>query len=105
MRTLRDLLPKKEYTPVQASVHKHLDEKTVFYIAKKVLEEEYGMKGSENIIPLAYKEKQLFLSTRSSLWGNEVWLQRDDLKQKINNRLGEEAVLQIKVKRDGSFSN
>jgi hypothetical protein len=100
MRTLRDLLPKKEYATPSSQSRGTLDEKTVFYVAKKIFGEEYGVKGSENIIPLSYKEKKLFLSTRSSLWSNEVWLEREGLKEKINNRLGEEAVREVKIQRN-----
>ncbi len=99
MRTLKDLLPKREYTKSSLEVRGELDEKTVFYIAKKVFGEAYGMKGSENILPLSYREKKLFLSTRSSLWSNEVWLEREALREQINNRLGEEAVREIKIQR------
>jgi len=62
--------------------------------------EEYGIRGGENIIPTLYKEKKLFLSSRSSLWGNEIWLERDRLKEKINILLGSDAVGEIKLNRD-----
>ncbi len=77
-----------------------VDEKTLFYICKKVLVEEYGIRGGENIIPVFYKEKQLFLSPKSSLWGNEVWLQRESLKRKINALIGAEAVVAIKISQE-----
>jgi hypothetical protein len=54
MKNIKDLLPKRQVTtkvPV-------LDEKTIFYIAKKVLVEEYGLRGGENIIPSLYQEKK-----------------------------------------------
>jgi hypothetical protein len=101
MRNLKDLLPKKRYAPEgKAQQQEILDEKTVFYIAKKVLVEEYGIRGSENIIPTFYKEKKLFLSARSSLWGNEIWLERDRLREKMNALLGSEAISEIKMGRD-----
>jgi len=101
MRNLKDLLPKKRYAPEGKGQHQEiLDEKTVFYIAKKVLVEEYGIRGSENIIPAFYKEKKLFLSARSSLWGNEIWLERDRLREKMNALLGSEAISEIKMGRD-----
>ncbi len=96
MRTLRDLLPKKQIFSATKNV---LDEKTVFYIAKKVLTEDYGLKGVENIIPTLFQEKKLFLSARSSLWGNEIWLEKDRLKEKMNKLLGTEAIQEIKIDR------
>ncbi|MFZ3032174.1 MAG: DciA family protein [Candidatus Moraniibacteriota bacterium] len=98
MRTLKDLLPKRQGV-IRKSEETHFDEQTVFYIAKKVLGEEYGLKGSENITPTLYKEKKLFLSSRSSLWGNEIWLERERLQEKINRLLGSEAVREIKIDR------
>jgi len=46
MRTLKELLPKKQHSPL-----KGIDEKTIFHIAKRILVEEYGVRGGENIIP------------------------------------------------------
>ena len=101
MRTLKDLLPKNKKNPrFIAGLGENIDEKTVFFIAKKVLVTEYGVRGGENIIPTLYKEKKLFLSSRSSLWGNEVWLERQSLREKMNSLLGGEAITEIKLGRD-----
>lgn len=93
MRTLKELLPLKK-TTLHAET---LDEKTVFYICKRVLIEEYGVRGGENIIPSFYKEKKLFLTPRSSLWASELWLQRDRLRDRINIMLGCEGVIEVKI--------
>lgn len=93
MRTLKDLLPQKKNTIFPGD----LDEQTVFYIWKKVVMEEYGIRGSENIIPQNYKNKKLFLASQSSLWGNEIWLQRDFLRKRMNEIMGNEVVVEIKV--------
>ena len=98
MRTLKDLLPKRPRA-TQGGQTAHFDEQTIFYIAKKVLSEEYGLKGGENIIPTLYKEKKLYLSSRSSLWGNEIWLERERLQEKMNKLLGGEAIQEIKIGR------
>ncbi len=98
MRILKELIPKNRVT-LKKNTLSQLDEQTVFYIATKVLKEEYGFRGAENIIPSFYKEKKLHLASRSSLWGNEVWLERDRLKEKMNNLLGTEAVVEIKIDR------
>lgn len=62
-----------------------------------MLVEEYGIRGGENIIPSLYQDKKLFLSSRSSLWGNEVWLEKERLRDKMNTWLGTEGILEIKV--------
>lgn len=64
-----------------------------------MLVEEYGIRGGENIIPSLYQDKKLFLSSRSSLWGNEVWLEKERLRDKMNTWLGTEGILEIKVDR------
>ena len=52
MRTLKDFLQKNKKNPHFISkVELQLDEKTVFFVAKKVLVTEYGVRGGENIIP------------------------------------------------------
>ncbi|OGI15122.1 MAG: hypothetical protein A3E38_01655 [Candidatus Moranbacteria bacterium RIFCSPHIGHO2_12_FULL_54_9] len=94
MRTLKELLPKKNHPRAEA-----LDEKTVFHIAKRIIVEEYGVRGGENIIPVLYRDKKLFLSPRSSLWASEILLQRESLCKRINGTLGTEAVQEIKMSR------
>lgn len=98
MRTLKDFLPKKRYTTTSGRIVQ-LDEKTIFYIARRVLSEEYGLRGGENIVPTLYKDKKLFLSSQSSLWGNEVWLERERLREKMNTLLGSEGIVEIKLGR------
>lgn len=93
MRTLKELLPLKK-TVLNPEI---LDEKTVFYICKRVLIEEYGVRGGENIIPSFYKEKKLFLTPRSSLWSSELWLQKDRIRERINIMLGCEGVVEVKI--------
>ena len=96
MRTLKDLLPKHQHLP---ETGRRVDEQTVFYIAKKILMEEYGLRGGENIIPTLFKEKKLYLSSRSSLWGNEIWLEKERLREKMNMLLGAKVIEEIKVDR------
>lgn len=93
MRNLKDLLPKKR----TLSTAVEIDEKTIFHIAKRILIEEYGIRGGENIIPSFYKDKKLFLSPRSSLWANEVYLMKDRIARRMNEMLGDEAVKEIKI--------
>lgn len=94
MRTLKKLLTKKRLFAPQ-----EIDDKTIFHIARRVIMEEYGRRGGENIIPVLYKEKKLFLSPRSSLWSSEILLQRAYFCQQINKLIGAEAVKEIKITR------
>ncbi len=74
-----------------------LDEKTVFYIFKKVVKNEYGKKGEENLRPDFYKSGKLFIKTRSSNWASEAWVNRQDIIKKMNQELSAEEVKEIKI--------
>lgn len=101
MRILKDLLLKPKTLKIsEKEPPLIIDEKTVFYIVKKIILEEYGIRGGENIIPTLYKDKKVFLSSRSSLWGNEIWIEREHLREKINLLLGEGVILEVKLGRD-----
>lgn len=99
MRTLKDLLPTKHRIARKKSKVFSIDEKTVFYVVRKIIQEEYGLRGGENIIPTLYKDKIIFLSSISSLWGNEIWIERERLRGKINLLLGDEVIREIKIAR------
>ena len=75
----------------------NIDEKTIFFLAEKVLLSQYGMRGRENISPKFWKEGKLFLFSQNSLWAGEVWTNRESIRAKINKEIGEEIVSEIKV--------
>lgn len=93
MQSLKDLLPTKKINIVP----KVLDEKTIFFVCKQVLVEEYGVRGGENIIPTFLKEKKLFLSPRTSLWASEAHIRREHLVRRINDLLGSPVLVEIKI--------
>lgn len=94
MRNLKDLLSEKRTNTGKVF---SVDEKTLFFILKKVVKELYGTKGVESIIPITYKEKKLFLQPRSSLWANEITLEKKKLIQRVNELLEGEAVEDIRL--------
>jgi len=91
-------MPKKRFASSEKKKGS-IDEQTVFYIAKKILAEEYGLRGVENIIPTRFQEQKLYLSARSSLWGNEIFLEKERLREKINTLLGGGVIQEIKIDR------
>jgi predicted nucleic acid-binding Zn ribbon protein len=97
MKTIKKLLSQKQ-KQFSSQKEKEIDEKTIFHIARRVITEEYGKRGSENISPIFYKDKKLFLSPRSSLWASEIMLERTHLCKQINKTIGTEAVREIKIK-------
>jgi hypothetical protein len=73
------------------------DEKTVFFLVEKGMAELYGVRGRENVSPRYWKNGKLFLSCRSPLWANELWITRESLRERINAELGYEGVKEIKT--------
>lgn len=91
MKKIGELFNKK---PFQKGV---LDEKTLFFIIKKVIRNEFGEIGCENVFPDKIIEKTLILKALSSLWSSEIWLRKDYLVKKINQEAGDELIEKIKI--------
>ncbi|GBE16967.1 hypothetical protein BMS3Abin15_00791 [bacterium BMS3Abin15] len=91
MKKINQLLKHKEFRKTV------LDEKTVFYIFKKIIKHEYGKKGEENLVPDFYKNGKLFIKTQSSNWASEAWVNRQDIIKKINQELNTKEVKGIKI--------
>ena len=100
MRALKSFLQKKKTAVSQKLPKQELDEKTVFYLWQKVVEREYGKQGVNNIRFGFYKNRILFLKIASSNWRNEIWLQKDFLREELNKKIGEKEVKKIVVKND-----
>ncbi len=77
-----------------------LDEKSIFYFFKKIIEKEYGDKGAANLQPDFWKGKKLFVKTKSSVWANELWLNRKEIAEKINKEIGSSEIDEIKIKNN-----
>lgn len=96
MKSISEMMKSKSRT--QAGPKRiDADEKTVFFLAERVVLGLYGVRGRENIVPRYWKSGKLFFSCQSPLWANELWLTRETLSQKINQELGSEVVKEIKV--------
>jgi len=73
-----------------------LDEKTIFYVFGKIIEEEYGKNGVKNFKPFFYKNNKIFVKCPSSSWKSELWLNKGEILGKINRELGAKEILDIK---------
>lgn len=93
MKKLADLLNLKK-TPAKAAV----DEKTIFYFFNKIIEREYGNKGLANLRTEILKNKKLFIKAKSSVWANELWLNRGEIIKKINKEISSPEIDEIKIK-------
>ena len=80
MRNLEDLLNQKR----KPQKNKELDEKTIFFVFLKVIQELYGTRGEESLRPLRVHEKKIYVRPESSLWANEIYLQKEKLLKNTN---------------------
>lgn len=96
MRAFKDLVSKTATRSVKGKI---LDDKTVFFAFERVVVEWYGIKGKENIFPEEWKEGSLFIRVRSSLWLNELLMEKEKLIKTVNNFLGTDQIKNISLKR------
>ncbi|MFA5993522.1 MAG: DciA family protein [Parcubacteria group bacterium] len=92
MKLIKNYLSKKNIFQI-----KNLDDKTIFYIFKKVIKEEFGNMGVVNLRPEYYKDKTIFVKSDSSVWSSELWLNRDKVVRKINTEIGGKVIDRIKI--------
>ena len=106
MRNIKDLFQEKgkQQTTLTRNT---VDDKSVLFLFRKIFGELYGVKGQENIIPVQIQNKKLFLKPRTSLWANEVLLEKDMLIKKLNEALEQEYIEDIIItqKSEESFKS
>lgn len=95
MKKLGSLLKKNILT--QSAAPTAIDEKSLFFIFKTVIKQEYGRQGEEQVQPHFWKDKKLFVKTGNSNWANEIWLNKEYLVRKINKEIGWEEVREIAI--------
>ena len=97
MKTLKTLLQKKSQRGAQRGAMR-IDDKTIFFIFKKILQEEYGSVGLEKFKTDYFLNKSLHVKASSSAWAAELWINRNKLIKKINLELGGEYIERLKMK-------
>lgn len=93
MKSLQSLLEKRKNT-----AKKNFSDKDVFYVFNRVVQEEFGNVGAEKFQASFWKNGLIFIKSESSVWANELQLNRGKIVRKINEKLGEGAVKGIKLK-------
>ncbi len=76
-----------------------IDEKTIFFLVEKILEEEYGKRGVASVVPRYFDGRKIFLSCKSSLWVEEVTAFQSDLLRRLSEQ-GVDGVTDIKVSHE-----
>lgn len=74
-----------------------MDEKSIFYLFQKIIKEEYGNQGFQKLKPVFLKNGKLFIESQSSVWANEIYLNRENFVQKMNQEIGEREIFEIKI--------
>lgn len=98
MRVLRDLLSQPTAQSKVPTLPKgEVDEKTIFFLFNRIIEEQYGKRGCSVIHPSRYQDRVLSLKVASPLWANELSVQELVLRKRLNEALDEEVVQAIRV--------
>lgn len=50
----------------------NIDQETICYIFRQIIKEEYVKQGAENIVPVFFKDKKIFVKTAGSTWASEI---------------------------------
>lgn len=73
----------------------YIDEKSVLYVFEAIIKEEYGKQGVENIKPMFFKDKKIFIKVSGSTWPNEILLARKRIVAQVNRELGGEEIIDL----------
>ena len=93
MKALGDILYQRKVGKKQI-----LDDKTVFFVFKKVIEKEFGQLGKQKFTPDYFAKRVLFIKADNSIWSAELWTNKARIIAKINEEFGEIVVENIKMK-------
>lgn len=93
MKSLSSLLDKRKKKPKLS-----LTDKDIFYIFNRIVKEEFGNVGANNLQADYFKSGTIFVRAKSGVWGNELFMQRESMVRKINKELGEKMISEIKMK-------
>ncbi len=98
MQSLQSLLRAKNVSSSKELYNTLVDDKTVFFIFYKIIQEEFGRVGKENFQADYFSHKKLFIKSKSAAWASELWLEKERIMKRINEELGGVCVLELKVK-------
>jgi hypothetical protein len=90
MKTLGSFINKKNL--VRGPI---VDQQSVFYIFQIVIKEEYGRQGVENIVPVLFRDRKIFIKSSGSALVSDILLKRSQIIGKINKELGGEEIVDL----------
>lgn len=95
MRSLKDFIGKREGAVQPASI----DDKTVFFIFRKMIREEYGTRGIAELEPVSFVDGVLSVKANNPLYSSELWIRREKVREKMNVALEQDVVLELRLVR------
>lgn len=98
MKSLSSLLIQHDNNALEKEeLEKVIDEKTIFFLFNKIIEEQYGKRGRTVIFPAKYQEKILLVRVASPLWAQELITERGGICRSLNKSLGEEVLVDLQI--------
>lgn len=71
--------------------------KDVFYVFEKIIKQEYGIRGVKNLKPTFFKNGKIFVKSENSVFASELLLSKNEIIQKINQEIGKNEIVNIKI--------
>ena len=98
MKNIGDYLrSKKRNAKGQQKSLINVDDRTIMHLFLLAIRDEYGRQGEKNIIPKLYRNGIIFVSIQNSIWAQELWMRKNFFVKKLNNKIGNDVVKNIKI--------
>jgi hypothetical protein len=93
--------PLKEYIGKRSGVSSQtpLDDKTVYFLFRKITQEEYGTRGVAELEPVAFSDGVLSIKSNNPLYSSELWIRRETIIGRMNTALEQDAIQELRLVR------
>ncbi len=95
MRSLKEYIGKRKGETSKIP----LDDKTVFFLFRKIIQEEYGTRGVAELEPAAFSEGILSVKSNNPLYSSELWIRREKILERMNAIFEQDAIQEIRLVR------
>lgn len=95
MRSLKEFIGKRGGVSQSSLV----DDKTVFFLFRKIIREEYGIRGVAELEPAIFSEGVLSVKSNNPLYSSELWIRREAIIARMNSALEQTAVCELRLIR------
>jgi hypothetical protein len=95
MRSLKEFIVKRAgSSPVIP-----MDDKTIFFLFRKIIREEYGLRGESELEPVIFEEGVLSVKANNPLYSSELWIRRETILARMNTALEQESIKELRLVR------